>query len=175
MADDGTGSGIRIPAMIISESDGQILANFLETASNEQLSQLSVMAEFELSRPDNRVEYDLWYSSTNNKMLDFISDFEKLDQRFDDNVLMTPHFKFWECKNCEASFAERNCFGMGKYCALDTNHKTMTGKDIILEDLRQLCIYNKEYNNENDRPTWWDYMKNVHMNCYGAVNEDCSR
>ena len=29
MSDDGTGSGIRIPAMIIGKKDGQILKDFL--------------------------------------------------------------------------------------------------------------------------------------------------
>ena len=34
------------------------------------------MASFEMGRPDNRVEYDIWYSSSNDRSLDFISDFE---------------------------------------------------------------------------------------------------
>jgi hypothetical protein len=59
------------------------------------------MASFEMGRPDNRVEYDIWYSSSNDRSLDFISDFEKLDKKFDESVLMTPHFKFWECVNCD--------------------------------------------------------------------------
>ena len=39
-------------------------------------------------------------------MLDFIEDFEPLDKRFDRNVLMTPHYKFWECKDCDKEFVE---------------------------------------------------------------------
>jgi hypothetical protein len=31
MSDDGTGTGIRIPAMLISKEDGEILKNFLTT------------------------------------------------------------------------------------------------------------------------------------------------
>jgi hypothetical protein len=53
------------------------------------------MANFEMGRPDNRVEYDIWYSSSDQKMLDFIEDFMKLDKKFNDDVLMTPHFKYW--------------------------------------------------------------------------------
>jgi hypothetical protein len=29
MSDDGTGSGIKIPSMLISKADGEILKNFL--------------------------------------------------------------------------------------------------------------------------------------------------
>jgi len=37
MSDDGTGTGIRIPAMIIGKKDGQILKDFL-TKEKEELS-----------------------------------------------------------------------------------------------------------------------------------------
>ena len=37
MSDDGTGSGIRIPSVLISKTDGDILTDFMRTASQEQL------------------------------------------------------------------------------------------------------------------------------------------
>ena len=63
MTDDGTGSGIRIPSMLISKKDGQKLLDFLETATPAEKDSIAVTAIFDLSRPDNRVEYDIWYSS----------------------------------------------------------------------------------------------------------------
>ena len=75
MSDDGTGSGIRMPSMLIAKNDGQILIDFIKTASKEELNQFSMMVSFDLSRPDNRVEYDVWYSSSNDRVLDFIQDF----------------------------------------------------------------------------------------------------
>ena len=63
MTDDGTGGGIRTPSMLISKKDGQKLIDFFETASLDELNQLVIMANFEMTRPDNRVEYDVWYSS----------------------------------------------------------------------------------------------------------------
>lgn len=63
MIDDGTGSGIRIPSMLISKKDGEKLINFMKTASKEDLKALAITAVFSLARPDNRVEYDIWYSS----------------------------------------------------------------------------------------------------------------
>ena len=53
---------------------------------------------------------------------------------------MTPHYNFWACKDdCEKKFTDKHCFGGGKYCAADTNHKTLSGKEIIMEDLREIC------------------------------------
>jgi hypothetical protein len=38
MSDDGTGTGIRIPSMLISKKDGQILKDFLKSQSEELAS-----------------------------------------------------------------------------------------------------------------------------------------
>jgi hypothetical protein len=37
MSDDGTGGGIRIPSMIISQSDGKRLTDFILRASEDEL------------------------------------------------------------------------------------------------------------------------------------------
>lgn len=44
MSDDGTGAGIRIPSMIISQKDGKKLLDFLATASESDLQQIAVIA-----------------------------------------------------------------------------------------------------------------------------------
>lgn len=48
------------------------------------------------------------------------------------------------------------------------------GKDIIMEDLREHCLY-KSLNSTGDQQKWWDYMKYVHRMCYETVNEECSK
>jgi hypothetical protein len=58
------------------------------------------MASFDISRPDNRVEYDIWFSSSNEKAMDFIEDFAAVDDKFGEKVLMTPRYLVWECKDC---------------------------------------------------------------------------
>jgi len=80
MSDDGTGGGIRIPSMLISKDDGRKLIDFLKRANQEELNSTAIMAEFIMDKPDNRVEYDIWFTSSNDKALDFISDFSELDE-----------------------------------------------------------------------------------------------
>jgi hypothetical protein len=101
MSDDGTGGGIRIPSILIGKTDGKKLLDFLKVASEEELKQVAVMADFYLEKPDDRVEYDIWFTSSNDKALDFIEDFAPTDASLGDSVLMTPHYVFWKCKNCE--------------------------------------------------------------------------
>mmetsp|Transcript_4394 Transcript_4394/g.7446 ORF Transcript_4394/g.7446 Transcript_4394/m.7446 type:complete len:227 (-) Transcript_4394:755-1435(-) len=145
MTDDGTGAGIRIPSMLISKKDGQKLIDFLQTATQEQLDQIAMMAVFNISRPDNRVEYDLYFSSSNDKALDFVQDFGKINERFGDKVLFTPHYIFSSCLGCDQAYIKKNCFANGKYCAFDSAHPKLSGREIMYEDLRQICIYNMYY------------------------------
>jgi hypothetical protein len=167
MTDDSTGMGISIPAMLISFEDGQMLVDYLTQASEEDRKKAALAAEFTMKNPDNRVEYDVWYTSIDDRARDFFSYFQEYDQRLGDKVLMTPHFFSWPCPSCDSEFKKRECVSDGKYCA--SSHKytegvNMAGREIILEDLRQKCIYDLYY--KKDRAIWWNYMKQVHADCY---------
>jgi len=80
MSDDGSGAGLRIPSMLISYEDGQKLMNFMKESDQKTKDQISVVVEFKMTRPDNRVEYDIWYSSNNDLVLDFLQDFHEIDK-----------------------------------------------------------------------------------------------
>lgn len=136
MSDDGSGAGIRIPSMLISKKAGEKMLDFAKTATKEELSQVSFLADFSLKRRDgaNKVDYDIWYSSTSDVALDFIQDFMKVDKAFGESVKMTPRFVFWECTDCDKETLEKHCLGGGNYCA-DSATK-LNGREIILEDLR---------------------------------------
>lgn len=60
------------------------------------------MAEFVMAFEDgNKVEYDLWMTSSSNRALDFIEDFEIFQNRLTHNLTFTPHYIFWECNDCD--------------------------------------------------------------------------
>lgn len=54
----------------------------MKTTDKKTKDQISVVVEFKMQRPDNRVEYDIWYSSNNDMVLDFIQDFQGIDKKF---------------------------------------------------------------------------------------------
>ena len=145
MSDDGTGGGIRIPSMLLGKTDGANLIDFLKTASDEELKTIAIMAEFIMEKPDNRVEYDIWFTSSNDRALDFIQDFAAQDNKFGEQVLMTPHYVFWKCTECEQEYLDNDCYGGGKYCAVEASNDKQKGREIIMEDLREKCLYNKYY------------------------------
>jgi len=135
------------------------------------VEQAALLVKFELPRPDNRVEYDIWYSSIDDRALDFITDFQTYDEMLSEDVLMTPHFVTWPCSDCDEDFKKKECFGDGKYCAIMHKSVSLPGKEIILEDLRQKCIYEKTY--KNDRSIFWSYIKRAHI-CPKYINSECS-
>ena len=147
MFDDGTGGGIRIPSMMVSKADGMILFNWLKNASKADYQSIVVMAEFVANQNnDNKVDAEFWYSSTSSRALDFIEDWEQFhkvlneDPQLLNRVEFDPRFIFWKCDDCEREYEEKECFAGGKYCAID-NDPVMAGRDVILEDLRQKCLF----------------------------------
>jgi len=137
--------------MLIGKSDGKKLLDFIKKASTEELDQTAIMAQFIMEKPDDRVEYDLWYTSSNDRALDFISDFKDQDTRFGTKVLMTPRFVFWKCTFCEDEYLQNDCYGGGRYCAVEPSNEDIKGREIILEDLREKCLYRASYASESTR------------------------
>jgi hypothetical protein len=86
-----------------------------EKKDRELVEQASLLVTFELPKPDNRVEYDIWYSSVDDRALDFIVDFQEFDEQLDQGVLMTPHFVTWNCPQCDEDFKAKECYSDGQY------------------------------------------------------------
>ena len=57
--------------------------------------------------------------------------------------------------------------GGGRYCAPDPEQDFgagYDGKDVVVENLRQLCVHRVA--NESGRPwTWWDYVMDYKIRC----------
>jgi hypothetical protein len=86
MSDDGTGTGIRIPAMLISKQDGQKLKNFLVQSSSDLARQASLSAEFIFENIENEVNWQFFYTSANDKALDFVRNFKEDVTKLDKTV-----------------------------------------------------------------------------------------
>ena len=139
MGDDGTGIGLRIPAMLIDYNDGNTLIEFAKKMKAATLS-----AEFAVKEKTDNVAVEIWYSSNNLLALDFIKEFSKYEHKLEGQVKVSPRFVTWGCPECTKEFKAQECFSDGKYCA--PNHvrddfNRVNGRDIILEDLRQSCIF----------------------------------
>lgn len=101
MSDDGTGDGITIPSLLIGKKDWETLYNHLITLEEEDRSAVVFSVSFTMAHPDNRVEYDIWYTSSDDRALDFIASMREYNEGLGDDVLMTPRFVYWRCVDCD--------------------------------------------------------------------------
>ena len=159
MGDDGTGTGIRIPSMLIGKEDGKILRDFAKLKIEATLS-----AEFAVKALMDKVEMELWFSSNNQEALTFIKEFDEYAQKLQGFIDFHPRYVTWSCPNCDTTYQKEECFSDGKYCA--PNHakdafNNVQGKQIIKENLRETCLH-KRLVEKNKEALWWDYMKFAH-------------
>jgi hypothetical protein len=174
MVDDGTGNGIQIPSVMIGKTQGNaLIAKLLDFADKGK--EIQMIVTFEIDRPDDRVEYEFWFTSSNDRGLDFISDFKSFHEKLGKKVLMTPRYFSWACINCDESITDTDCFCDGKYCAIDETNLRVKGQTILHEDLRQKCIYKNAMKNTNSDAEWWAYVTKAHSICHSDFSEDCSK
>ena len=173
MSDDGTGGGIRIPSMLIGMRDGDTLLNWYKKATQEEKDQLVLMSEFVM--PEfTTVGLDFWFTSSSDRAISFLEDFKKIETNLGSLLDFRPRYVFWECTSCDKTYLENDCFGGGKYCAVESTNAKLKGRDIVLEDLRQLCIW-ENLSSTNQTQDWWSYMSHVHKTCYNVISDECSQ
>ncbi len=72
MADDGSGYSVNIPSFIIRKKEGQLI----KAVATDSQQTVYVKAELEIAHPDNRVEYELWYSSSLDLNFDLVRELQ---------------------------------------------------------------------------------------------------
>jgi hypothetical protein len=91
---------------------------------------------------DNIVEANLWYSSSDDRSLDFIKNMREFIEPIITQVNFEPKFVTWACPHCDSDAKRTNCVSDGKYCAMQHDANVdMDGSDVVIENLRQHCIY----------------------------------
>ena len=177
---------ITIPSALIEKS----LGDKLKKASGDgEMANCKLDWRESVPHPDDRVEYELWTNSNDecgpkcDSQIEFVKDFKGAAQLLEKGsyTLFTPHYITWYCPETFTSSRQckSQCINMGRYCAPDPEQdfeKGYDGKDVVIENLRQLCVY--KVGNENSRPwVWWDYVTDFHLRCpmsQKKYNQECA-
>ncbi|KAL3681402.1 hypothetical protein R1sor_024358 [Riccia sorocarpa] len=177
---------ITIPSALIDKTFGDDLKKALR---NGDMVNINLDWRESLPHPDDRVEYEFWTNSNDecgpkcDAQVEFVKNFKGAAQIFERGgyTLFTPHYITWYCpqpfilsKQCQAQ-----CINHGRYCAPDPEQdfgRGYDGKDVVVENLRQLCVY--KVSKDNKRPwTWWDYVTDFQIRCpmkEQKYNGDCA-
>lgn len=167
VADDGYGSTITIPSILISRFDGELLIN---TAKSKE-----VVVELAWDIPTDRVvAIDLWMSSASHDSQAFLQKFTDPRKTLNEVVKFTPHYHVFSADPTLSGYSGLCWDHEAKYCAEDPDGSGLvTGKEVLEEDVRQLCIHQltRVPRHRDTRPTvfyaekWWDYVKLLGERC----------
>ena len=175
MVDDGTAGNIYIPTFMISKKDGNVIKDYID---KNRRSHVRMQLTFEVPNPDDRVEYEFWMSPENRDLQVFLTEFAKHAKKLSANTLFSPHFGVWysvDRKMEGFKTKHKDCLGAGRYCSFDPDSNgSLTGADVVLEELRQICINSQYQVNEKYKNLWWDYVEQYGKKC-GVLDEKCSK
>jgi hypothetical protein len=175
MVNDGTGNGIIIPSVLINKDPGNTIIEFLTSHSAEVTRNVKIVANFSLPNPDNHVEYALLLSTYQDRALDFVSGFKEYRDKLGDKAQMTPYYFSWPCSEWDDDIKAIDCYGNGKYWAVDYYDMNTKGRDILLANIRQKWIYKHSMKTKKNDADWWEYVTKAHASCYTDFTEDCSK
>jgi len=160
MADDGTGSDIFIPSVLIKKADGQNIKTALSDTN------VLVKMSWALPNPDNRVEWRLWTSSNDQASVAFKQVFGTAVRSLGNASQFEPKYVILDgtealCNTPDLPCGSQ-CTNHGRYCASDPDgdlSSGISGADIVTENLRELCIFQVLNSSQyNDPYKWWDYV-----------------
>ncbi|XP_050363891.1 vacuolar-sorting receptor 3-like [Argentina anserina] len=177
---------ITIPSALIEKSFGQTLK---KSISSGDMVNVNLDWRESVPHPDDRVEYELWTNSNDecgvkcDMLMEFTKEFRGAAQILEKGgyTQFTPHYITWYCpraftlsKQCKSQ-----CINHGRYCAPDPEQDFSAGyegKDVVRENLRQLCVY--KVANETRKPwVWWDYVTDFQIRCpmkEKKYNKECA-
>ncbi|GFQ00835.1 vacuolar-sorting receptor 6 [Phtheirospermum japonicum] len=165
---------ITIPSALIEHSLAESLKDALKKGDD-----VAIRIDWteSMPHPDQRVEYELWTNSNDecgprcDEQMGFIKGFKGNAQILEKGgyTRFTPHYITWYCPQAFilSEQCKTQCINHGRYCAPDPEQdfgEGYSGKDVVLENLRQLCVHRAA--NETGRSwVWWDYVSDFHIRC----------
>ena len=172
MSDDGSGHDIHIPIVMISQENGNKLINYLKNKPKET----NVIAEinFLKTKEDYKsIDIKFFFSSSELKAYELFNNFYQYLYKFGEQVNFIPNYvvhraPFYDPEN---PIRVVNCISKGRYCYFPKETTiTKDGQAIIMEDLRQKCLYDitKKNNNINE---YFNYLRVFHSECLIKSNE----
>lgn len=102
LGDDGTGGGIRIPALMMTKEDGNKIIEWLGRASPSELAQIELHADFMIDYfGNNEVNVELFYTSSDDYSMDFIRNMARYIEPMIEQVKFEPRSVSYSCRQCD--------------------------------------------------------------------------
>lgn len=140
LSDDGTGSDVQIPVILINNQEGEIIKKFFNDYKNDKYTINRITANIEhLSEISETIRMDLFFTADNPAAYKFLRDMGPAIEEMGENIELVPNYIVYrQSGNLFAS--EKDCIGNKKFCYIASNAQ-IEGRNVVIESLYQKCIY----------------------------------
>ena len=173
MDDDGTGSDIDIPSMLLLKSDADRLRNEIISGTMIETS-----ISFPVSKAVNgRTEYMLFTTPDDLSSHQFLNSFLEAALSFGERAVFKPRMLLTDgsekgCRQYDESSqvpCKGYCTNYGRYCEsrsfYDQEHYEDKGTKMIVESMRRACIWNIYGKVDGVGHQWWAYVQLWMLQC----------
>ena len=177
MSDNGMGGNLQIPAIMISQIDAFLIKKYLDNPL--YASHISLSVSFDMNKLPDKINYALWTTPTIQSSRYFLMSFATIGSSLNKIVAeFAPHYILWYCPACEKSqyrVGHQDCVSGGRYCSLDPDGDgSLSGRDVMYEDLRQLCLFNLTTTKNYEK--WFEYHSEYYSMCSADLfSPSCSK
>jgi hypothetical protein len=189
MRDDGTGSDIMIPLVLISKKDGEILKEYYNNNKKnpDALRKLVLDVDFQIEHSGNTAKVEVFMNSDSVEVYKLVQSLSKYDElrkyyfiilflvqyvNYTPYYLTFPKVDFDDKIAPENRKPDPNCLGGGKYCARPYySYEKLSPIEVVKENLLQKCIW--QYSNTtNTMYKYFGYLNYFYENCYKAKDDE---
>eukprot|EP00923_Selenidium_pygospionis_P014662 GHVN01025302.1.p1 GENE.GHVN01025302.1~~GHVN01025302.1.p1 ORF type:complete len:494 (+),score=94.73 GHVN01025302.1:97-1578(+) len=163
IADDGSGKDVMIPSVLLSQEDGNQLKHATETSA--------VVVELEWNFPSKeKVSVDFWTDSGSRAGSQFLREYAPFAEALQGHLLFLTHYNVFEL---QTDYNDMCLPGDSMFCAdAPEGVNTVTGRDVLEEDVRQVCIWQSTAKAVNGlegslySKSWWEYITHFYDSCH---------
>ena len=180
LPDDGSGKDISIPAVLISLTDGQKLIEYYTSHPHDKSHRIRLEIQFSLEKTDNTVKYDIWFTPDQENVYKFLTDFKRYQELLGKKASLGVHYITYPYFSYDPNINKPidDCLGSGLYCLKPENLGINDGSLIVLESIKQKCIYKFVYEKKAiPKELFWNYMTKFYEKCIlekKNFNQKCS-
>ncbi len=169
ISDDGSGSDVEITAILIPEKEGEVIKNFFNRNKDNHniLKEVNILVDNKYENIQLKVPVELFFNAMDHKIYDMI-------EIIRDDVIETNKISFIPIYTFDLSFEtpeyvkylkeKGRCMCGSRYCE-DYDLFEGTGRNILIESIRQKCIFLKAFNGKNTKSLYFDYMSRFNKEC----------
>ncbi len=182
MEDDGSGSDINIPSVLLVKSDADRLRDEIVSGSVVETS-----ISFPVPKATNgRTEYMLFMTADDPVSYQFLDSFMEAAISFGSKAVFKPRMLLSDgtqkgCRQYDDSHVpcKEHCTNYGRYCespaTYDKSHYENKGTKAIVESMRRTCIWNIYGKVDGIGKKWWAYVELWTLQCsYSQYSTSCA-